>query len=139
MESFADDATFHSVKTADYWLGNIADNYESCVIHTTQMLLEHSEINFNGWLNLESGLFELDPARGEINPPIVTYLVDIEDRAILNELQAAGSSHVERMWSSFSSFTEWLRNNCTMEDITSKVWFESTYVLAQREGLLPLL
>lgn len=116
---------FGAMKDAWHWLEVVKTKYSSCVIDSNEPVLTLSEINIQGWVESSEGRFlnvwNRPPwDRGEPPPPIVTKSEhDIVDRSVVAKLHEAGLENLTLLREAIESFSEWLRINYTMDDVTS--------------------
>jgi len=106
------------VMIAYQWLHRVRDDYDCCVIKPDNCLTL-SEINLHDWIDPESGWFRSCKFFNIKEPPVVSRTdMDIGDRSVLAEPQTTGMVRVNQMRLSLDSLADWLRRNCTIEDVT---------------------
>jgi len=106
------------------WFNSAEHRYASCVVDARKPALTLAAITVGGWVEQSSGRFIFGGAGRPVDShgeyQIVAESVhDISERGTAMALQREGLRRLEEMRALNAGFAEWLRAECTLEEVTA--------------------
>lgn len=110
-------------RDARHWFHSVFRSYASCVVNEAEPSLKLGAVTFEGWVepgaNAFSSVISARPGEKPIPPTLVFTARDISDRTAIAELREFGLANIRELRRQNERFAQWLRGNCTIEDLTA--------------------